>query len=425
MSRNLSLISIIATIFLALASLGGLVWANTVFARANAHPGETEFLVPWLGARTFLQYGNSPYDEPATQRAQLIYYGRLAKDGEDPLRLNVPFCIELFYFPFALVSDYALARGLWMTLLEVALVLTAFLSLSLTGWNMPRMLLPIFLLFALFWFHAWMPLIAGSTVIYAALFISAAILALRAEKDELAGALMLLSAFQPLAGGVFTLFMLWWVVYHRRWRALWGALMAVGLLLVVAFIFLPGWFLPFVRALIAEYRHSTFFTPGTVFIGWWPAIGDKLGWALTAILIILLFLEWRALRMQGSRHFLWTASLTLAVTPLLGIPTHPHLYITLFLPLILFLAVIAERWFRPKRWLAGVLFVLIFAGSWALIFHLSGLASLEPLRAILVLALPCLLLVGLYWMRWWAIRPPRTWLESAEDLIGRRRDRIT
>ncbi|MDP3184374.1 MAG: hypothetical protein Q8M58_03780, partial [Anaerolineales bacterium] len=118
-------------------------------------------------------------------------------------------------------------------------------------------------------------------------------------------------------------------------------------------------------------------------------------------------------------------SLTLAVTPLLGIPTHPDLYITLFLPLILFLAVIAERWFRPKRWLAGVLFVLIFAGSWALIFHLSGLASLEPLRAILVLALPCLLLVGLYWMRWWAIRPPRTWFESTEGLIGRRQDRIT
>ncbi len=411
MSRNLTLISIIAIAFLALASLGGLVWANTLFARQN--PGETDFLVPWLGARTFLQYGISPYDQPATQRAQIIYYGRLAKEGEDPLRLKVPFFIELFYFPFALVSDYSLARGLWMTLLEVALVLTAFLSLSLAGWKMPRILLPIYLLFTLLWFHAWMPLIAGSAVIYAALFISAAILALRAGKDELAGALMILSAFQPLAGGVFTLFMLSWIVYHRRWRALWGALMAVGLLFVAAFIFLPDWFLPFVRALIAEYKQTTFFTPGTIFAGWWPAIGDKLGWALTAVLVVVLFLEWRAVRRKDFRHFLWTASLTLAVTPLLGIPTHPHLYLILFLPLILIVAVSAERWFRPRRWLAGVLLVLIFAGSWALIFHLSRLASLEPLRAILALALPFLLLVGLYWMRWWAIRPPRTWIETS------------
>ena len=141
--------------------------------------------------------------------------------------------------------------------------------------------------------------------------------------------------------------------------------------------------------------------------------GDKLGWALTAVLVVVLFLEWRAVRRKDFRHFLWTASLTLAVTPLLGIPTHPHLYLILFLPLILIVAVSAERWFRPRRWLAGVLLVLIFAGSWALIFHLSRLASLEPLRAILALALPFLLLVGLYWMRWWAIRPPRTWIETS------------
>lgn len=417
MSRNLTLISIVAIIFLALASFGGLIWANTIFAGANAHPGETDFFVPWLGARTFLQYGDSPYDEPATQRAQIIYYGRLAKDGEDPLRLDVPFCIELFYFPFALVSDYALARGLWMTLLEVALALTAFLSLSLTGLKMPRVLLPVFLLFAIFWVHAWIPLIAASAVIYTALFIVAALLALRAEKYELAGVLVALSAFQPLASGVFTLFMLWWILSHRRWRALWGALMALGLLLVAAFLFLPGWFLPLARALIEGYKHTTFFAPGTIFTGWWPAIGDKLGWALTAILIILLFLEWRAVRTKGPRHFLWTASLTLTLTPLLGIPTHPGLYVTLLLPLALFLAIVAERWFRTRRWLAGILLVLIFVGSWALVFHLSGLVSLAPLRAILILALPSLLLVGLYWIRWWAIRPPRTWLETIEGEI--------
>lgn len=418
MSRNLTILSIIAIAFLALASLGGLIWANTFYARA--HPGETDFLVPWLGARTFLQYGNSPYDEPATQRAQLIYYGHLAKEGQDPLRLDVPFCVELFYFPFALISDYALARGLWMTFLEVALAITAFHSLSLTGWKPPRTLLPVFLLFGMFWVHAWMPLVAGSAVIFTTLLVVGALLALRAERDELAGALMILSAFQPLAGGVFVLFMLWWIIYHRRWRALWGALMALGLLLVAAFIFLPGWFLPFLRALIAEYRHSTFFTPATIFAGWWPAIGDKLGWALTAVLVVVLFLEWRAVRKKDFRHFLWTAGLTLAVTPLLGIPAHPGLYAALFFPLTLFLAVVAERWSRPRRWgLAGFLLVLIFAGSWALIFYLTKLDSLEPLRrAILILVLPSLLLVGLYWIRWWAIRPPRTWLETLENELS-------
>ena len=417
MSRNLTIISVIAIAFLALASLGGLAWANTLYARA--HPGETDFFVPWLGARTFLQYGNSPYDEPATQRAQLIYYGHLAKEGQDPLRLDVPFCVELFYFPFALISDYALARGLWMTLLEVALALTAFLSLSLTGWKPPRTLLPVFVLFAMLWLHAWMPLLAGSTVIFTTMCMVGGLLALRAERDEVAGVLITLSAFQPLASGVFVLFLLWWIIYHRRWRALWGALMALGLLLIAAFIFLPGWFMPSLRALLAEYRHGAFFTPGTVFAGWWPAIGDKLGWALTAILVVALFLEWRAVRRKDFRHFLWTAGLTLTATPLLGISTHPGLYAALFFPLTLFLAIVAERWSRPRHWgLAGVLLVLIFMGSWALVCYLTWLNSLAPLRAVLIFALPLLLLVGLYWIRWWALRPPRTWLETLENELS-------
>jgi len=416
MPRILTIISIIAIVCLALASFGGQAWANTFYARA--HPGEADFLVPWLGARTFLQYGNNPYEEPASQRAQLLYYGHLAKAEQDQLRLNVPFPIELFYFPFALITDYGLARGLWMTFLEIALALTAFLSLSLTNWKPPRTLLPIFVLFMVLWLHAWLPLLTGSTVIFTTLFLVGGLLALRAERDEVAGVLLLLSAFQPLASGVITLFVLWWVLYHRRWRVLWGALMVLGLLLVAAFIFLPGWFLPFLQALLTEYQQGIFFTPGTVFVGWWPAIGEKLGWALTAILVIVLFLEWRAVRGRDFRHFLWTASLTLAATPLLGVPAHPGLYVALFFPLTLFLSIVAERWSRPRHWgLAGILLVLIFAGSWALVYYLTGLDSIAPLRAALIFGSPLLLLVGLYWVRWWAIRPPRTWFETIENDI--------
>ncbi len=416
MPRTLTIISIIAIVCLAFASFGGLAWANTVYARA--HPGGTDFLVPWLGARTFLQYGNSPYEEPAAQRAQLLYYGHPAEAEQDQLRLSVPFPIELFYFPFALITDYALARGLWMTFLEIALALIAFLSLSLTGWKPPRTLLPIFILFVVLWPHAWLPLLSGSTVIFTTLFLVGGLLVLRAERDEVAGVLLLLSAFQPLASGIFVLLILWWVLYHRRWRVLWGALMILGLLLVAAFIFLPGWFLPFLRALLAEYRQGNFFIPGAVFAGWWPAIGEKLGWALTAILVVVLFLEWRAMRGKDFRHFLWTASLTLTATPLLGVPAHPGLYVVLFFPLTLFLSTVAERWSRPRHWgLAGILLVLIFAGSWALVYYLTGLDSLAPLRAALIFGLPFLLLVGLYWVRWWAIRPPRTWYESIKDII--------
>ena len=133
MSRIPVVLITILFVCLVLATLGGLVWVNTINARYQ--PVEKDFLVPWLGARTFLQYGDSPYGEPATQRAQVVFYGRLAVKGQDPLNLWLPFPAVLFFFPFALVPDYALARAIWMTCLEVALVALGYFSLQLTGWK--------------------------------------------------------------------------------------------------------------------------------------------------------------------------------------------------------------------------------------------------------------------------------------------------
>ena len=177
MSRTLRILTTILLVILAFAILGGLTWANTLYA--HDHPGEKDFFVPWLAARTFLQYGNSPYSDPATQRAQVVYYGALADEGQDPLRLGIPFPVELFYFPFALVTDYALARGIWMTCLEIALVALAFLSLCLTGWKPARTLMPVLLIFSVLWVYGFLPLAGSRAVIFAALAVVGLLLALR------------------------------------------------------------------------------------------------------------------------------------------------------------------------------------------------------------------------------------------------------
>src|SRR5512143_4123203 len=151
MSRRFADILTLFAVVAALAILGALVWANLVFVRSQ--PVDKDFLVPWLGARTFLQYGENPYNKPATQRAQIVYYGQLATEGQDPLALWLPFPVELFYFPFALITDYALARATWMTCLEIALVALAILSLRLFDWKPPRAVLPFVVLFSLFWIY--------------------------------------------------------------------------------------------------------------------------------------------------------------------------------------------------------------------------------------------------------------------------------
>jgi hypothetical protein len=347
MSRTLNILTTITMVILAFAIVGGLTWANTRYA--SQHPGEKDFFVPWLAAGTLLRYGNSPYSEPAAQRAQVIYYGRLAAQTEDPLRLSVRFPLELFYFPFALISNYALARGLWMTCLEIALVALAVLSLGLTAWKPARTLMPVLLLFSILWIYGILSLTSGSAVIFSAVAIVGLLLAIRDGRDEMAGAFLVVPFLQLDISIVLVIFILWWAVYHHRGRLIAGFLMALTILLAVSFFILSNWFFPFIGGLISHIKYLPALSPSLIFTFWWPVVGPRLGWLLTGLLLVVLFIEWRNVRHKDFRHLLWTSSLTLTVTPLVGIPVLPKYYEILFFPLILFLSILAKRWSRPGR----------------------------------------------------------------------------
>jgi hypothetical protein len=410
MSRTLAVITTILLVCLALAALGGLVWANNRFA--STQPIEKDFLIPWLGARTFLQYGDSPYGAPATQRAQIVYYGRLAANGQDPLVLWLPFPVELFYFPFALVPDYVLARAIWLTCLEIVMVALGYLSLKLTGWKPGRVFLPVVLLFPLLWVHGALSLVSGSASGFIALALAGFLLAVRDERDELAGALLILLISAVRLTGVLVFFILWWIIYQRRWRVLWGFLMGLAILLGLAFLLLPYWFLPFLRGLLLHSTYNPGFSSIGIFASWSPVAGVRLGWILAAGLVLVLFFEWGNSFAKDFRAFLWTVSLSLSVTPLLGIPIVPKEILFLFIPLTLFLAILSER--RPwlKRWgVAGIILVVILAGFWFLTFSLVKADAYAALVDVLILLLPALLAIGLAWVRWWFTHSVPTGLE--------------
>ena len=156
MSRNnrIHTFLLITFILAAVALVSGMVWGNVIFTRNN--PIDKDFFVPWLTARTFLEYGDSPYSEPSYQRTQILFYGRLAADNEDPLLLWVSLPGELFYIPFALIRDYELARALWMTLCEMALILAGFLAIRLVFIKISKILLLFIISFFVFWIFNFM-----------------------------------------------------------------------------------------------------------------------------------------------------------------------------------------------------------------------------------------------------------------------------
>jgi predicted permease len=147
----------------------------------------------------------------------------------------------------------------------------------------------------------------------------------------------------------------------------------------------------------------------------WPAIGNKVAAALTIGLVIILILEWRATRHEDFRWFLWTASLTLATYSLVGIPTLAVNNIVLLIPLTYILKILSERMGGKKRWMLIVLLLgLIFVGGWAITLGMQKIKDEVAPNLISLFVSPLLLVAGLYWIRWWATSPPRTWMDTIE-----------
>ena len=392
------------------AVLVGVTWGNYRFAQQN--PGGNDFLVHWVGTRALLMEGTSPYSDEVAERIQTLAYGHPARAGEHELRVAYPLYSQIFFLPFALIADYTLARALWMTALQAGLILLAVYNLHLTDWHPGIWLLPIYFLFAVFWYHGLRPMINGNAVIFVAVLLAGALLALRSGRDELAGILLAFSTVKPQVVVVPVVFVLVWTLSHRRWRVLaWLAITLVLLSASVALI-VPDWPLQNLREVLRYPEYNPPGTPGAVFAEWWPGIGARLGWGLAAVLGVILLLEWKAARGRDFRWFLWTASLTLVISQWIGIQTDPGNFVVLFVPLVLVFAVWEERWGPRGRWVILGIMLALFAGLWALFIRTVADVGQPLQHPILFFPLPLFLLIGLYWVRWWAIRPSRLLVEA-------------
>lgn len=408
--KNNLLFFIAAVLILAL--LGLLTWGNYRFAAEN--PGGNDFLVHWMGTRSLVRDGLDPYSDEVALRIQTAAYGRAAKPGEHQLRVAYPLYSVIVFLPFALVGDFTLARALWMTVLEAALVLLAFLSLRLARWRIGPFLLILLLLFSLLWYHGFRPLINGNAVILVTLGLVGGFLALRAGADELAGVLFAFTTIKPQVVALVLAFVVFWAFVRGRTRVVGWMVGTVILLSASAALIIPNWIMENLREVIIYPSYNPPGTPRAAFMEWWPAFGSRLGWALTGAMALLLLVEWWSNRKAEFPAFYWTACLTLAAGQWVGIQTDPGNFIVLFPALVLVLAQLSDRWKTFGRVIVILSLLVLFAGIWALFLNTVDYADQPVQSAIMFFPLPAFLLVSLYWVRWWVIAPPTVWYDQLD-----------
>jgi hypothetical protein len=418
--------------------VAGLLALNIMLARSL--PGGEWFFLRWTGARVFLveeiqpaiKVGSEtaprttaralpigetqPYSTEVSQRVQERAYGRRAFSSEYGFVLNDPFYIVLLYTPLALLREFTLARGTWMLLSELALVGSVLIAFNLSEWQPPRWLYISLLGFGLFSYFSLHAIVSGTPAIILTFLYLSILLAIRSYSDELAGALLFLVAYQWEVGGLFFLFMIVFIVANRRWNVLAGFGMSLFILLVVSFLAYPGWGLPYIRAVLSDWYRGANLTFGHILSVWLPDYRVSVATIVSLILGVLVFLEWLGAVRAHFRRIVWTAALSLAATPLIGFAIFPSNHVVLILPLILIFSVVWERWTRSRVLMSILIFGLALLVPFGM--YIQSVSEYSPLYLDLLAVLPPIAtVIGLYWMRWWVIHSPRTWL----DQIGTRR----
>ena len=411
-SRKFLSIEEIRLLLLALLLLVGVLALNIFLARNLA--GGEQFFLRWSGARAFLVERIEPYSTTIAMRAQNVAYDRQAFSSEYPYVLNDPFYIVMLYIPLALFSDFAIARAVWMLLSEAALIVFVFFFIRSLEWEPPRWLFFTLMAFSLLGYYSLVALTSGSpAVILMALFFFA-LLALRSFSDELAGALLFLAAYQWEVGALFFLFIIIFMVANKRWSILTGFGMSLAILIAVSFLTYPGWWLPYFRGVLADWYRGWSLSFGHIAATWFPNAKFTIGFWVSLFLGIIVFMEWLGSIDTHYRRTVWTVSLSLAATPLMGFAIFPSNYIMLLPAFILIVMLVWERWIKQR-----VLHTSLIIGTALLIpygLYFRVLAGYPKIYSELLNVLPPIItIIGLYWMRWWAFRSPRTWFDQIGD----------
>jgi hypothetical protein len=375
------------------------------------------FLVQYIGLRALVSSGTSPYDNSITDQIQeFINYQSSFTETNHP-RYTSPLFSGIIVFPFAFIENKVLSHTLWLCAQIIAIFLILLAGIKLTGWKASWYIYFLFSLLTTFSYHVFVPWLDGGLSIWAAFFLIGALLAIRNHWNEFAGILLAMAFIQPQMTILIIVFTLIWGASSGNKRIVLWFFVTILVLSASSLLFDPGWIEQYIKII---YNFGEFFpagNPGIYFKELWPGLGKQLGWLMTGVLCLILLIEWYFSLKKDYRWFLWVACLTMAISQWIGIHTIPGHLTGLIFPVILVSAMLTERWHMGGQWIAILIMLIIFFWEWALFLdNLNNSQLFTQLN--LLLPLPLILIIGLYWVRWWAVKPKRLLLEELRSGEG-------
>jgi len=371
-----------------------------------------DFAIFWAAGRAWLFEGISPYDPQVIEIAEnaVLESGYLAEIPDQVTFLH-PVINLFFYLPFSLLP-YTISRAVWTTILIIAIGFVGMLGIRISGLKLSRLEKIASVLLILFWLPGIFSILMGNLTPIVVLLVLAGILMILTGHDTGAGLVLSLTFGSMPTTGLITALILIWSASRKRWSTVIAYLAGVLFLIIISILLLPTWPQEWLRVLLTTYQDWSWLkTPLLEMALLLPGITRFLSIFLHITFGIYFIVLVITVLGKLPRVFVWKAFMVMILAFLFNVQASIH-HLFLCVPAIFLIFRYGyERWGLWGRILSWLLLGTIAIGPWLLIRNTIQFLS-APSIPIFTLLLPLVMLGGMIWIRWWALKIPKLPFEA-------------
>lgn len=301
-----------------------------------------------------------------------------------------------------------------MTLVELSLVMSVYLSIRLAGLKLSTLELLIMSFLGLVFYPFFKSILTVSvTAPYVFLALLAVYLA-RERQGTIAGLLFALSVWMaPLSFFLVILFMIW--LGARRDGSLSRIFFSsLGFFIVVSLILFPGWTAEWFASYLRLFPDFSWVRTPLIIVGeLFPGASAQIAIVLSLVMLVMMLVEWYGIGEREGRGFHWKLMLTLNLLYLFNLTSEGIYLIWLLAPLFSVYKYLTEKWRVSGKIISWVTYLALIFIHWRR-FQLTQ-NWLPEESALVILLLPIFTMLGLQWFRWWATVSPKALIDSLKD----------
>lgn len=319
---------------------------------------------------------------------------------------QLPIYHLFLYLPFSLIPDPKLQISVWLTINEL---LYAFCILNLAGifgWC-PKFGIKILLIGAgLITYFAFSNILSTNTAIIQLFFLVTGIKELKSGRYVYSGFLLGLSTVDPynffLPLVIFFLFLL----NKKEFNTIIWTSIAIVLFSLVGIIFDSGWILKMIKNIISNSSFYPFISYGLALKNWVPdMVSGEIVNIIPIIIIIWVILEFSRIPKQSIENLIWIMSLVICLNPIIIMRNSNYASILFTIPIV-FIIFLWEK--HSSGLINKAIYILLFSITVAIPVIKTFVIEKNWITSrfyTIDLITSLILILLIYWIRWWIVRP--------------------